>query len=158
MSSNTKRRYHIHHFYKFWSIAHICHGVQKIHIRGTDWKLEHQVINAVLRVSQNCPFLRAQKWHFRSPNKNSETNFISPTSPKIDQIAFRFKLLPLLMDFRQIFKNCTFYLRSFSRNKNRWPWGLGCLWFSENCLLALQIYLHQCSSELSKMLVKKGTG
>ena len=48
---------------------------------------------------QKCPSLRAQKWHFRCPNKSSETSFISPTSPKNDGIGFRFKRLPLLGGF-----------------------------------------------------------
>ena len=42
---------------------------------------------------QKCPSLGAQKWHFWCPNKNSETTFISPTSPKNDGIDFRFKRL-----------------------------------------------------------------
>ena len=35
-------------------------------------------------IRQKCPSLCAQKWHFGCPNKNSETTFISPTSPKIE--------------------------------------------------------------------------
>ena len=45
---------------------------------------------------QKCPSLRAQKWHFGCPDENSETTFISPTSPKNDGIAFDFKRLRLL--------------------------------------------------------------
>ena len=45
---------------------------------------------------QKCPSLRAQKWHFGCPDENSETTFISQTSPKKDGIAFDFKRLPLL--------------------------------------------------------------
>ena len=37
-----------------------------------------------------------KKWHFGCPNENSKTTFISQTSPKNDEIAFRFKRLPLL--------------------------------------------------------------
>ena len=45
---------------------------------------------------QKCPSLSAQKWHFGCPDENSETTFISPTSPKNDGIAFDFKRLRLL--------------------------------------------------------------
>ena len=45
---------------------------------------------------QKCPSLCAQKCHFGYPNKNSFATFISPTSPKNDEIAFGFKRLTLL--------------------------------------------------------------
>ena len=53
---------------------------------------------------QKCPFSGTKKWHFGCPNKNSETTFISPTSPKIDGIAFRFKRVPLLEGYPANFK------------------------------------------------------
>ena len=48
---------------------------------------------------QKWPHSGTKKWHFGCPNKNSETTFISPTSPKNDGIAFGFKCLPLLDGF-----------------------------------------------------------
>ena len=53
---------------------------------------------------QKWPSSGALKWHFGCPNKNSETTFISPTSPKIDGIAFRFKRVPLLEGYPANFK------------------------------------------------------
>ena len=40
---------------------------------------------------QKCPYSGTKKWHFRCPNKNSFSTFISPTSPKNDGITFGFK-------------------------------------------------------------------
>ena len=40
-----------------------------------------------------------KKWHFRCPNKNSETTFISPTSPKNDGIVFDFRRSQVLDGF-----------------------------------------------------------
>ena len=45
---------------------------------------------------QKCPYLRAQKWYFACPNENSETTFISPTSPKIDGFHLEIKVLSVL--------------------------------------------------------------
>ena len=50
---------------------------------------------------RNCHFWRKcpKKCHFGQPNKNFDTTFISPASPKNDGIAFGFKQLPLLGGF-----------------------------------------------------------
>ena len=48
---------------------------------------------------RKCLSLHAQKWLFGCPNKNVETTFISPTSPKNDGISFGFKRCPLLDGF-----------------------------------------------------------
>ena len=47
------------------------------------------------------PFLSTQKWHFECPNKNYETTFINPTSPKNDGIAFC--VYHFLLGFKPIF-------------------------------------------------------
>ena len=52
----------------------------------------------------NCPLLGTKKWHFECPNKNSESTFISQTSPKNDGIDFSFMRLPLLDGFLAISK------------------------------------------------------
>ena len=48
---------------------------------------------------QKCPYSGTKKWHFGCRNQNSETTFISPTSPKNDGIVFGFKCSPLLDGF-----------------------------------------------------------
>ena len=52
----------------------------------------------------DCPLLGTKKWHFECPNKNSESTFISQTSPKNDGIDFSFMRLPLLDGFLAISK------------------------------------------------------
>ena len=58
---------------------------------------------------QKCPFSGTKKWHSGCPHKNSETTFISPTSPKNDGIAFCFKRLPLLEGFSANFFNSVLF-------------------------------------------------
>ena len=56
-----------------------------------------------------CPSLRAQKWHYRCPNENLETTYISPTSPKNIGIAFGFKRFQLLDGFSVHLEICYFF-------------------------------------------------
>ena len=48
-----------------------------------DWKC-HFWVPKYGHFCQKCPKLGDEKWHFRCPTENSETTFISPTSPKND--------------------------------------------------------------------------
>ena len=45
---------------------------------------------------QKCSYSGTKKWHFRCPDENSFTTFISPKSPKKYGIAFGLKRLPYL--------------------------------------------------------------
>ena len=45
---------------------------------------------------QKCPCLDTKKWHFQCPNENSETTFISLTSPKNGEFDFSSEHLLLL--------------------------------------------------------------
>ena len=86
---NTWNKRQFHHFGGCWAyISGLRIFVRAPEVQFFDtWKC------------QKCPSLCAQKWHFRCPNKSSETTFISPTSPKNDGIGFCFKRLPLLEGF-----------------------------------------------------------
>ena len=51
---------------------------------------------------RKCPSLRAQKWHFGCPKENSETTFISPTSPKMMELHLVSSVFHFWMGFQPI--------------------------------------------------------
>ena len=66
-------------------------------------RILYNFMNVDKYFSQKWPFSGTEKWHLGCPNKNSETTFISPTSPKNDGITYGFKRLPLLVGFKAHF-------------------------------------------------------
>ena len=88
---------------------------------------------------KNC--LKVQKWHFWCPNKNSETIFISPISPKIDGIGFCFKRYPLLEGFLANFQIKPFYSPKIPMFKKKLP-----LWEGVELQRKWNMFWNQCSS------------